>query len=198
MILYREPVNKVYCSDFSQTCRDARAAFSVGDVVSSPLAVIQGWKPGPLWTCDGGAIGVAPFLKASHLDYRRGLDAWHGFATGSRSCSSMVELGNDDQWWSFLWTHWEVTSGWPAMGSPSCWQLCFHARQRWSMAVCRVCAQSRRVGWLAPRVPFWLLGWLTFLYIITFFRLNWAAELLSFVLKKILFGWCSSDIQVPR
>ena len=52
------------------------------------------------------------------------------------------------------------------------------------MAVCRVCAQSRCVGWLAPRVQFWLLGWLTFLYIITFFRLNGAAELLPFVLKK--------------
>ena len=83
MILYREPVNKVYCSDFSQTCRDARAAFSVGDVVSSPLAVIQGWKPGPLLTCDGGTIGVAPFLKASHLDRRRDFDVLDPSVGGS-------------------------------------------------------------------------------------------------------------------
>ena len=75
--------------------------FPVGGVVFPSSMSSKAENPGPLWTCDGGAIGVAPFLKASHLDYRRGLDARHGFATGSRSCSSLVELGNDDRWRSF-------------------------------------------------------------------------------------------------
>jgi len=34
----------------------------------SPGVNIQGRNPSPFGTCDGGAIGVAPFLKASHLD----------------------------------------------------------------------------------------------------------------------------------
>jgi hypothetical protein len=48
----------------------------------------KGENPVHFWTCDGGAIGVAPFLKASYLDYRRGFNAERGFVTGSQSCSS--------------------------------------------------------------------------------------------------------------
>jgi hypothetical protein len=77
-----------------------------------PSIVIQGWKPSPLWTCDGGVIGVTPFLKASHLAYvaasmspwvdvpllgsafagARGVGSWSEVGAALRGA---FELGND-------------------------------------------------------------------------------------------------------
>ncbi|KXG35190.1 hypothetical protein SORBI_3002G144500 [Sorghum bicolor] len=50
--------------------------------------VLMPWQRLSSATCDGGAIGVAPFLRASHLDYHRSFDARHEFVIGSRSYSS--------------------------------------------------------------------------------------------------------------
>ena len=49
-------------------------------------------------TCDYGAIGVTPFVKASYLDYRRGFDAGRGFAL-EVGAALRFELGNDDMLW---------------------------------------------------------------------------------------------------
>jgi hypothetical protein len=51
------------------------------------------------------------------LDFRRGFDAMRGFAVGSRSCSSVFELGNDDRWRPQLRTR----QGWLVGGLP--WEV---------------------------------------------------------------------------
>jgi hypothetical protein len=86
-----------------------------GRRVFLPSSVIHGWKPGPLWTCDDGAISVAPFLKASHLDHRRGFDFG---PVGRRLAGGLPsEVG--------------------AVGS-----FCFHARQRWPSRVSCLCTTT--------------------------------------------------------
>jgi hypothetical protein len=94
-------------------------------------------------------------------------------------CSSLATITGCCR---LLQNRWCTVRGWSAMKSRSCWQLCFHARQRWLMPMYRFCAQPHRVGRLAPRKSLFLIG-LTFLVHICF-RLNWTAELLPFVSQK--------------
>ena len=54
-------------------------AFSIGLIVFPSSSFIQG-----LNLCDGGAIGVAPFLKVTRLDFR------HGFEVSFSGCALLL------------------------------------------------------------------------------------------------------------
>lgn len=69
-------------------------------------------------TCDSGVISVAPFTKATYLDYRHGYHAGRGFVIRNRSCSSLslatMASGNHQ-----LRTYRGMFYGWTSMGSQS-------------------------------------------------------------------------------